>query len=130
MTTATINGTTLWYDEAGSTGPLCLVLHGGLGLDQSLYREFDRLGDRLRVVRYDHRGNGLVLTVEPPLRIPTGAQFQKEARAWLDQRKGRATRESTVKALQQRPTAVEERAAFFRGGNAHTEKRRRLVAND
>ncbi len=30
MSTAAINGTTLRYDEVGS-GPVCLVLHGGLG---------------------------------------------------------------------------------------------------
>ena len=81
MSTAAINGTTLWYDEVGA-GPVCLVLHGGLGLDQSLYREFDRLGDRLRVVRYDHRGNGR--SGRPPLATLTMPQLADDAVALAD----------------------------------------------
>ena len=81
MSTAAINGTTLRYDEVG-TGPVCLVLHGGLGLDQSLYREFDRLGDRLRVVRYDHRGNGR--SARPPLATLTMPQLADDAVAMAD----------------------------------------------
>ena len=81
MSTAAINGTTLRYDEVGS-GPVCLVLHGGLGLDQSLYREFDRLGDRLRVVRYDHRGNGR--SARPPLATLTMPQLADDAVAMAD----------------------------------------------
>ena len=82
MSTAAINGTTLRYDEVG-TGPVCLVLHGGLGLDRSLYREFDRLGDRLRVVRYDHRGNGR--SGRPPLATITMPQLADDAVALADQ---------------------------------------------
>ncbi len=81
MSTAAINGTTLWYDEVG-TGPVCLVLHGGLGLDQSLYREFDRLADRLRVIRYDHRGNGR--SGRPPLSTLTMPQLADDAVALAD----------------------------------------------
>jgi proline iminopeptidase len=81
MSIATINGTTLWYEEVG-TGPVGLVLHGGLGLDHSLYRDFDRLGDRLRLVYYDHRGNGR--SGRPPLSTLTMPQLADDAVALAD----------------------------------------------
>lgn len=64
MSIASVNGTQLYYCEIGS-GPLCLVLHGGLGLDHTAYRDFDRLAGRRRVVYYDHRGNGRSARPEP-----------------------------------------------------------------
>jgi proline iminopeptidase len=81
MSTATINGSTLWYDEVGA-GPVCLVLHGGLGLDSSLYRDLDRLGDRLRLVHYDQRGNGR--SGRPPLATLTMPQLADDAAALAD----------------------------------------------
>ncbi len=58
MPIAELNGTTLWYDCDGA-GPPCLVLHGGLGLDHTLYRAtLAPLGERLTLVYLDHRGNG------------------------------------------------------------------------
>ena len=40
-------------------GPTVLVMHGGLGLDHTYLRgALDPLGDELRLVYYDHRGNG------------------------------------------------------------------------
>lgn len=40
-------------------GPTLLVMHGGLGLDHTYLRPWlDPLADDLRVVYYDHRGNG------------------------------------------------------------------------
>jgi proline iminopeptidase len=81
MSIATINGTTLYVKEVGS-GPVCLVLHGGLGLDHSLYRSFDRLADRLRVVYYDHRGNGR--SGRPPLETLTMPQLADDAAALAD----------------------------------------------
>ena len=45
--------------EAGSpSGQPTLLMHGGLGLDHSYLRVFDRLGDRARLIYYDHRSNG------------------------------------------------------------------------
>lgn len=58
MPTAHVNGTELFYREVGDGVP-CLVMHGGLGLDHTyLHPALDPLGDVLRLVYYDHRGNG------------------------------------------------------------------------
>jgi proline iminopeptidase len=58
MPTVAVNGTTIHYETLG-TGPTCLVLHGGLGLDHHLYTPpLAGLADRLRLVFFDHRGNG------------------------------------------------------------------------
>jgi proline iminopeptidase len=58
VATAQLNRTDIFFVEHGE-GPPCLVLHGGLGYDHTVYRHaFDRLGRRLRVVYYDQRGNG------------------------------------------------------------------------
>ncbi len=55
---AEVNGTRLRYVEMGAGTP-CLVMHGGLGVDHTQFREWlDPLGDVLRLVYYDHRGNG------------------------------------------------------------------------
>ena len=58
MQVAPVPGTRLAYTTIG-TGPTCLLMHGGLGLDHTLYRpDFDRLAERVRMIYYDHRGNG------------------------------------------------------------------------
>lgn len=58
MPIAEIRGTTLYYTAVGAGVP-CLVMHGGLGLDHHyLHPGLDPLGDVLRLVYYDHRGNG------------------------------------------------------------------------
>lgn len=58
MPTATVNGTVLHYEVAGD-GPTCLVLHGWLGADHTYLRpDLDLLGEHLRLVYLDHRGNG------------------------------------------------------------------------
>lgn len=76
-----VNGTTLYYTAVG-TGPVCLVMHGGLGFDHTIYRDFDRLGDRLRLVYYDHRGNGR--SARPPLSTLTLPQLADDAAALAD----------------------------------------------
>ncbi|HEU5267647.1 MAG TPA: alpha/beta hydrolase [Jatrophihabitans sp.] len=78
---AQVNGTRLYYETVGD-GPLCLVMHGGLGLDHTLYRDFDRLGGRLRLVYYDHRGNGR--SGRPDLSTLTMSQLADDAAALVD----------------------------------------------
>jgi proline iminopeptidase len=58
MPVAHLNDTELFYVEVGKGLP-CLVMHGGLGGDHSsLHPWLDPLGDVMRLVYYDHRGNG------------------------------------------------------------------------
>ena len=77
--TAGVNGTTIWYDVAGS-GPPALVLHGGLGLDHTLYQAtLTPLEQRLRLVYLDHRGNGR--SGRPPLETITIEQLADDAAA-------------------------------------------------
>jgi proline iminopeptidase len=77
VATAELNGTTLWYDVVG-TGPLGLVLHGGLGLDHTLYQAtLTPLEQRLRLAYVDHRGNGR--SGRPPLETITIEQLADDA---------------------------------------------------
>lgn len=65
MPTAPIDDTELFYREVGNVLP-CLVMHGGLGGDHGcLHPWLDPLGDTLRLIYYDHRGNGR--SGRPPL---------------------------------------------------------------
>jgi proline iminopeptidase len=52
-----VNGAQLFVEQVGS-GPVALVLHGGLGVDQQPYRSLDPLASMLHLVYIDHRGNG------------------------------------------------------------------------
>ena len=79
MATAELNGTTTWYEVDGE-GPPCLLLHGGLGLDHSLYRAtFSPLDDRAQLVFFDHRGNGR--SGRPPIDTITIEQLADDAAA-------------------------------------------------
>ncbi len=58
MPTAEVNGTQLYYEALGE-GPVCLVVNGWPGVDHTYLRPgLDRLAGTLRLVYYDHRGNG------------------------------------------------------------------------
>lgn len=47
------------FHRAVGSGPPVLVMHGGLGLDHTYFRPWlDPLGESVRLVYYDHRGNG------------------------------------------------------------------------
>ena len=81
MATADINGTTLHYTQVGE-GPICLVMHGGLGYDQTPYRTLDPLAEHLHLVYYDHRGNGR--SGRPPIETLTMAQLADDAAALAD----------------------------------------------
>jgi proline iminopeptidase len=55
----------LYHREVGAGVP-CLVMHGGLGVDHTTLRAgLDPLADVLRLVYYDHRGNGR--SARPPV---------------------------------------------------------------
>jgi len=54
---AEVNGTTLYYEVAGTGHPLTLI-HGGL-VDRRLWDDqFDAFAQRYQVIRYDIRGFG------------------------------------------------------------------------
>jgi proline iminopeptidase len=73
------DGTELFHLEVGNGLP-CLVMHGGLGVDHSQFREaLDPLGDLLRLVYYDHRGNGR--SGRPPIATLTLEQLAADADA-------------------------------------------------
>ena len=57
MAIADVNGVQLFYEAVGA-GPPTLVMHGGLGVDHTLYRSLDPLAASLQLIYYDHRGNG------------------------------------------------------------------------
>lgn len=73
MPEATVNATTLWYTEVG-TGLPCLVLHGGLGFDHTIYHPaLDPLGEDVRLVYLDQRCNGR--SGRPPIETLTIEQL-------------------------------------------------------
>lgn len=76
MPTIEINQTQLFYTSQG-TGVPCLVMHGGLGLDQTYLRGFDSFSDVLHLVYYDHRHHGR--SGRPPLDSVTHAQLAADA---------------------------------------------------
>jgi hypothetical protein len=55
----------------------------------------------------DHRGNGLLITIESLQRLPTALQFQKETRTWIESRKGTVHLASAIGTAQRFPTQVE-----------------------
>ncbi|MDP1793210.1 MAG: alpha/beta hydrolase [Acidimicrobiales bacterium] len=58
MATADLHGTTIWYEIEGD-GPPVLVMHGGLGIDHTMYKATLRpLVENHQVIWYDHRNNG------------------------------------------------------------------------
>ena len=79
MPVAHLNDTEIFYLETGEGLP-CLVMHGGLGFDHSaLHPWLDPLGDLLRLVYYDHRGNGR--SGRPPSETITFEQLCSDADA-------------------------------------------------
>lgn len=79
MPIAQLNCTELFYVEVGSGLP-CLVMHGGLGVDHTQFRTWlDPLYDTLRLIYYDHRGNGR--SGRPPIETLTHDQLCADADA-------------------------------------------------
>jgi proline iminopeptidase len=55
---ANVNGTQLYYTTMGQGRPL-MFMHGGLGLDQTLFLPWmELLAKEFQLIFYDHRGNG------------------------------------------------------------------------
>lgn len=83
MPCAEVNGTTLHYEAVGE-GPVCLVMAGWPGVDSAYLRPgLDRLGDRLTLVYYDHRGSGR--SGRPPPDTITVEQLADDADALADE---------------------------------------------
>lgn len=79
MPVARLNETDLFYLQVGAGVP-SLVMHGGLGVDHTyLHPWLDPLGDVMRLVYYDHRGNGR--SGRPPLETLTHDSFAADADA-------------------------------------------------
>jgi proline iminopeptidase len=79
---ASVNGTELHHEVDGEGRP-CLVLHGGLGVDHSLYRKtLGPLSPPLQLVFLDHRCNGR--SGRPPIETLTMAQLADDAVALAD----------------------------------------------
>jgi hypothetical protein len=49
------------------------------------------------------KGSGLLITLEPANKVPTGTQFQAEVRAWLAQQKAKVFRVDQVRRLEAAP---------------------------
>jgi proline iminopeptidase len=65
MQVALPDGYNLNVEEVGS-GPALIVLHGGPGLDHSMFRPYlDALGDEFRLLYVDERGQGRSQRVDP-----------------------------------------------------------------
>lgn len=70
---AAVNGTEIFYETDGD-GPVCFVLHGGLGIDHTVYRKtLQPLAKEMRLVFPDFRGNGR--SGRPPLESITMEQL-------------------------------------------------------
>lgn len=82
MPTTAVNGTDLHYEIDGDGTP-CLVLHGGLGIDHTLYRRtLGPLSPPLQLVFLDHRCNGR--SGRPPIETLTMEQLADDAVALAD----------------------------------------------
>jgi hypothetical protein len=93
--------------SAGNT--LLLYDNADLGIRFLYPRNWRVAGVRGRQVAVDEaRGSGLLLTIEPPGRVPTGEQFLQESRAYLQQQKATIQRIEPVQALQKGPPAIDQ----------------------
>ncbi len=78
-----INGTDIFHLEVGQGLP-CIVMHGGLGVDHTQFREsLDPLGDVLRLVYLEQSGH--YPFVEEP------ESFRSVLRDWFDRRRSQVS---------------------------------------
>jgi len=95
--------------EPNDENTLLLLEQQDLGVRFLYPRSWRVAGISGRQIALDEkRGNGLLLTVEPAAKLPTGAQFHQEARTWLAQQKANVYRIDNPKVL---ATGIENFAA-------------------
>ncbi|MCS6898103.1 MAG: hypothetical protein NZM29_09035 [Nitrospira sp.] len=70
------------------------------------WRVEEAYGRQVRLV--EKQGSDVLITVDPPARLPNSAQFQKEASAGLVQQKGQILNSSIVRAVQTSPFIIEQ----------------------
>ena len=97
LTDADLRGLVLEPNEDNS---MLLFEQTDLGVRFLYPRRWRVAGVSGRQIALDEKtGNGLLLTVEPAAKMPTGAQFHQEARTWLSQQKANVFRIDNPKTL-------------------------------
>jgi hypothetical protein len=95
--------------EPNADNTLLLYDNPELGVRFLYPRRWHVAGVRGRQVALDEaNGNGLLLTLEPPERVPTGAQFFAESRDYLTGQKAKVLRADPPRRLQGAPQEVEQ----------------------
>jgi proline iminopeptidase len=75
-----VRGVELHYEEMGS-GPPCVLVHGGPGIGHPApFPVFAPLGDRVRLIAYEHRGHGQ--SARAPVRTYTQRDLAEDLRAF------------------------------------------------
>jgi hypothetical protein len=87
--------------EPNADNTLLLYDHADLGVRFLYPRRWRVAGVRGSQVTLDGAdGSGLLITVDPPARVPTGAQFLAESRGWLEKQKARLLRTEAPEQVQ------------------------------
>jgi hypothetical protein len=94
--------------EPDDDNTLLLYDNSDLGIRFLYPRRWRVAGVRGRQLGVDEaNGSGLMLTVEPAERVPTGAQFLAEARKWLGEQKAKVVRVGAPTLVQAAPNTLE-----------------------
>jgi hypothetical protein len=97
-----------WTLEPTADNTLLLYDNPELGVRFLYPRRWHVAGVRGTQVAVDEaQGSGLLLTLEPPARVPTGAQFLAESRTYLQQQKAKVLRADAVRAVRGSPRGLE-----------------------
>lgn len=96
-----------WVLEPNADNTLLLYDDPGLGLRFLYPRRWRAAGRGQQVTLDAPDGSGLLLTVEPPSGVPTGAQYLAETRDWLAGQKAKVLRIDPVRPLQGGPDVIE-----------------------